>query len=98
MERLSVPHITDILYRLRKGQSERAIARDLHTSREAIRRYHVFASDHHFLEEGHPLPDEVTLAAVLGPPPPPPGKPSRLLPFRPVIDELLETGVEKRAI
>ena len=98
MERLIVPQITDILYRLRKGQSERAIARDLHTSREAIRRYHVFASDHHFLEEGHPLPDEVTLAAVLGPPPPPPGKPSRLLPFRPVIDELLETGVEKRAI
>lgn len=98
MERLAVAQITDILYRLRKGQSERAIARDLHTSREAIRRYHVFARKHHYLEEGHPLSAEVTLAAVLGPPPPPPGKPSRLLAFHSVIEELLENGVEKRAI
>ena len=98
MERLIVPQITDILYRLKKGQSERAIARDLHLSRKAVRRYHVFANNHHVLEEGFPLPAEVALAAVLGPPPPPPGRPSRLLVYHSVIKGLLERGVEKRAM
>jgi transposase len=98
MERLIVPQITDILYRLGKGQSERAIARDLHLSRKAVRRYHGFANKHGLLEKGHPLPDEVTLSALLGPPPVPPGKPSRLLVYDSVIKELLDRGIEKRAM
>jgi transposase len=98
MERLIVPTITDILYRLKKGQSERTIARDLHLSRKAVRRYRDFAREHHILEPEAPLPDEVTISTLLGPPPPPPGKPSRLVPLHPVIEAMLEDQVEKRAI
>jgi transposase len=98
MERLIVPQITDILYRLRKGQSERAIARDLHLSRDAVRRYHDFAGKHHLLGAETGLPEETTLSALLGPPASPPGKPSRLEVYRPVIEALLKGSVEKRAI
>jgi transposase len=98
MERLIVPQITDILYRLRKGQSERAIARDLHLSRKAVRRYHAFAKRHDLLEERRALPDGATLKTLLGPPPVPPGKPSRLLVYHSIITDLLKDGVEKRAM
>ena len=98
MERLIVPQITDILYRLKNGQSERAIAHDLRLSRKAVRRYHRFARAHHLLEPGTALPDEVTLSTLLGPPQHPPGRPSRLTAWRPVIEVLLDNRVEKRAI
>jgi transposase len=98
MERLIVPQITDIVYRLKIGQSERAIAYDLHLSRKAVRRYHHFAREHHLLDPETALPDEVTLSALLGPPPPPPGKPSRLEAYRPVIEAMLKNQTEKRAI
>ena len=39
MERLRMDLVQDIVYRLRSGQSERAIARDLGHSRITIRRY-----------------------------------------------------------
>jgi hypothetical protein len=38
MERLTLREITDIIFRLRKGQSERAIARDLNYHRVTIPR------------------------------------------------------------
>lgn len=98
MERLAMPQITDILYRLRKGQSERAIARDLYLSRDAVKRYRDFALKHHLLDAVGVLPDEAGLAALLGPPPVPPGRPSRLLAYQPIIKGLLDNGVEKRAI
>jgi hypothetical protein len=72
MERLTVPTITDILYRLRKGQTERAIARDLYLSRDAVRRYREFALKHRLLDENRSLPAEPDLALLLGPPVPPP--------------------------
>lgn len=43
MERLRMQVIPDILYRLRSGQSERAVAKDLGHSRITIRKYHELA-------------------------------------------------------
>ena len=98
MERLTVPQITDILYRLQRGQSERAIARDLSLSRDAVRRYRRFATEHQLLEENAALPSEAALSNLLGPAPAPPSRTSQLEAYRTVIEPLLDKGVEKQAI
>ncbi len=48
MERLQLDRICDIIYRLRRGQLERAIAKDLGHSRITDRHYHQLAR-----EQGH---------------------------------------------
>jgi transposase len=98
MERLTVPQITDILYRLQRGQSERAIARDLSLSRDAVRRYRQFATEHQLLEPSATLPSEAALFQLLGPAPTPPSRTSQLEAYRTIIEPLLDRGVEKQAI
>ena len=39
MERLHMNDIKEVLERVRRGQSDRAIARDLHLSRVTVRKY-----------------------------------------------------------
>lgn len=39
MEKLKVQQVQEIVHRLRKGQSERSIVRDLGCARETVRRY-----------------------------------------------------------
>ena len=98
MERLSVHQIKDILYRLRKGQSERAIARDLRLSRDAVHRYHAFARAQGLTHPGQPLPDETVLQTLLGPRVPPPRQVSSLEPYRDLVEKWLEDGKERMAI
>jgi hypothetical protein len=54
------------LYRLRSGQSERAISRDLGISRPTVHKYKVIAEEGGFLEKGQEVPDLENLAWVLG--------------------------------
>lgn len=91
-------HLRDLIYRLRAGESERRIARDLGISRPTVHRYHLLAEQHGFLSPGSPLPEETALRAALGPAPRPPRTPSSVLPFAETVAALLAQGVEITAI
>jgi len=99
MERLSVQIIVDIIYRLRAGQSVRAICRDLGHSRRTIRRYRKLAAAKGYLDPCRPLPEAAEVLAQLGPVySPPSSSVSSVEPYREVVMGLLEQGVEMVAI
>lgn len=98
MERLHMNYLHDLIHRLRCGESERRIARDLGLSRTTVRKYREWATAQGYLEPGSPLPDAATLAAALGEAPRPPRVASSVEPHREVVEQLLEQGVEKMAI
>lgn len=99
MERLSVHLIVDIVYRLRRGQSVRAICRDLGHSRVTVRRYQQLARQQGYLDPSRPLPEATEildqLRRVLTPPS---STISSVEPYREVVEKLLEQGVEMVAI
>lgn len=98
MERLPMRLIHDILFRRRSGQSERAIAKDLGHSRVTVHRYCLLAREKGYLDASAPLPDPAALLAELGPPAPPPQVASSVEPYRKIVKELVEKGVEGVAI
>ena len=98
MERIHMNYIKDILYRLRSGQSERAIARDLGISRPTVHKYKIMAEEERFLEKTQELPDLEHLATVLGPMPQPPKSPSTLEAYGGVVERMLEQGIEMVAM
>jgi transposase len=91
-------YLHDLIYRLRAGESERRIARDLKVSRPTVHKYKVWAQEQGYLDPEQPLPDPATLEAALGPVPQPPQTKSSLVPHRDVIEQLLDQGVEMTAI
>jgi transposase len=94
MERLNVNTIVDIVYRLRSGQSERAIERDLGHSRHTIRRYHALAGEKGYLDPSRSLPGPEEVLREMGDPPSPPQVTSTVEPYRQVVEKLLGSGVE----
>ncbi len=58
-------YLRDLIHRLRAGESERRIAKDLGVSRITVHEYHELAQRQGYLEPGSPLPDDATLAATL---------------------------------
>ncbi len=72
MERLNMNYVRDLMHRLRAGESERWIARDLGISRPTVHKYHELAQAHGFLQLTSVLPDDPTLFSVLGEAPNPP--------------------------
>lgn len=98
MERLHMNHLRDIIHRLRAGESERRIARDLKISRPTVHKYHELAKRQGYLDTKIPLPDDATLRAVLGSGPQPPKIASSLEPYREVVANLLKQGVEMTAL
>jgi hypothetical protein len=67
MERLNLNSISDIVYRLRRGQSERAIAKDVGHSRNTVRHYHNIAREKGYLDLGRGVPEPDELLRELGP-------------------------------
>ena len=67
MERLNLNSISEIVYRLRRGQSERAIAKDLGHSRHTVRRYHYLAEAKGYLDRwrGVPEPEELLRLSLI---------------------------------
>jgi transposase len=98
MERLHMNHLRDLIHRLRAGESERCIARDLKISRPTVHKYHLLAKREGYLEVGIALPDDATLRAVLGPGPQPPKIASSLESYQEAVKNLLKQGVEMTAI
>lgn len=90
--------LRDVIYRLRAGHSDRAIARDTRLSRLTVRKYREFAQTQGYLAPEAPLPEVQTLNVVLGEAPSPPRSPSTVLPYKEVVEGLLEQGVEMMAI
>ena len=88
----------EVIHRLRAGDSERRIARELQISRPTVHKYKVWAEGQGYLEPGHPLPTAATLQTALGPTPPPPQMTSSLTEYEPFVEQLLEQGVEMTAI
>jgi transposase len=91
-------YLRDLVHRLRLGQAERSIARDLHLSRQTVSKYRELARAAGFLGDSSELPDVATLAAVLGPPPAPPRTPSTVEPYQQIVKELFAQGVEMMTI
>jgi transposase len=91
-------YLRDLIHRLRAGESERRIARDLHLSRVTVHKYHQLAEQHGFLQPGSPLPDDALLSVALGVAPHPPRTPSTVEPYGEIVRDLLDQSVEMTAI
>jgi transposase len=91
-------YLRDLIYRLRAGESERRVARDLGLSRGTVHKYHLWAAEQGYLDPSVSLPEEATLSSALGEAPQPPRQPSSLEPFDAVVRDLLAQGCEMTAI
>ena len=91
-------YLRDLIQRLRLGQSDRAIARDLHLSRVTIRKYRLLAEAQGYLDPSTPLPDLGVLSGALGPAPRPPSLCSTVQPFEEIVKGYLDQHLEITAI
>jgi len=98
MERTHMNHLRELIYRLRAGESQRRIAKDLSMSRTTVSKYRRWAKAQGYLDAKHPLPDDATLAADLGEPLPPPRDESSVDPYREIVQARVEQGVEMVAV
>jgi transposase len=98
MERIHVNHLRELIYRLRAGESQRRIAKDMGLSRTTVSKYQSWAETQGYLDASHPLPDEATLVAALGEPPRPPSTKSSVEPYREIVQSWVDQGVEMMAI
>ena len=98
MERIHVNYLREIIYRLRQGESERQISRDLGISRPTIHKYKELAKNKDYLDVRRAMVEEEELLAALGPAIKPPKIPSSIEPHRKYVSEMLEKGVEMMAI
>lgn len=98
MERIHMNYIRDIVYRLRQGQSEREIARDVGISRPTVHKYKIMAEKEGYLEQERGLAEIEQIAEILGPAPHPPRVPSSLEPYQEIVERMLEQGVEMTAM
>jgi transposase len=90
--------IIEIVYRLRKGESQRTVAASLGYHRATIRHYHEVAKQKGFLDPQTPLPTAADILSALGEPVPPPRPASSIEPYAGLVEGWLTAGVEGRAI
>ncbi len=98
MEPLHMYLLRDLLHRLRAGESQRRIARDLGLARETVGKYRRLAAKQGLLSLDRPLPEESVLQTLLQAQAQPPQTPSTVEPYRELVEALLEQGVEMVAI
>lgn len=91
-------HLHEIINRLRAGDSERRIGRELKISRPTIHKYKLWAEAEGYLEPNEPLPTAAELQTALGPAPHPPQMTSSLADYQPFVEQLLAQRVEMTAI
>jgi len=98
MERIHMNIYTEIIYRLRAGESERSISRDLDISRPTVHKYKLKAIMDGFLDGQKELPGREEIAKSLGPVPQPPKAPSTVEGYREAVQKYLKQGLEMTAI
>jgi len=98
MERIHMNLYKEIIHRLRSGESERSISRDLVISRPTVHKYKLKAEAEGYLDEGRGLPGNEEIAESLGPAPRPPRAPSTVEDYRGVVEKYIEQGLEMTAI
>ena len=91
-------YLHDLINRLRTGDSERRIAKELKVSRPTVHKYKLWAEEQGYLNPVQPLPDAATLLAALGPTAKPPQMTSSLAEHQAIVEQLLEQGVELTAL
>jgi transposase len=96
--RRAVTDVRELIRRLRVGETDRRIARDLSMSRNTVARYRAAATQHGWLDG--PLPDPAVLAETLRPAATarPPHEQSLVEPFREPVQRWQAQGVEGQAI
>ena len=98
VEKLHVNYLRELIHRLRMGESDRAIAKDLDLSRVTVRKYHSLAASHGYLDPSKPMLEAKELEAALGSRPLRPRLVSTVQPYQTVVEELLDQGVEMTTI
>jgi transposase len=98
MEQLHMNRLRDLINRLRAGESERRIARDMDISRTTVRKYCDLAESRGYLQPDQALPDDATLRAAFGSEPQPRPAASTVEPYQEVVQRLVDQGVEMTAI
>lgn len=88
----------EIIYRLRSGESERSVARDLGISRPTIHKYKQKAEEAGYMNKERELPEIKELSAKLGPAPRPPCIPSTVEKYREMVEKYLEQGLQMTVI
>lgn len=98
MEQLHMNEVREIIYRLRKGQGARAIARELGFARNTVKKYRELAGEAGLLDEKKALPDAAMIGQLLESPGRPRHMHSTVEPFAEVVEELVDANVEMAAI
>ncbi len=98
MERIHMNQLRELIYRLRAGESQRRIAKDLSISRTTVSKYQKWAEEQGHLDATNLLPDDTMLMAALGKPRQPTRAVSSVEPYREVVQAWVEQGVEMVAI
>jgi len=98
--RTNVLDIREILRRVRLGESDRRIGRDLTVDRKTVAEYRAWAQALGFLDPGIELPGADVIAEKLKPltPAPNTGPASAVEPYRAIVEDLLAKGVELAAM
>jgi len=91
-------YLRDVIRRLRAGQGERQVARDLRISRGTVHKDREMAEKQGWLDGGRDMPDDAEITAALGPKPVPPRVPSSVEPYAEMVHNLLAHKVEMMAI
>ena len=91
-------HIQEIIRRLKLGESERRIAKDLKMSRLTVMKYARITKENGYLEAGQPWPSDEELRLALGPGVQAPRQVSSVEPYRKQVEEWRKQGVEMTAI
>lgn len=96
--RFEMFEIRHILVRMRQGDSDRALARSGLIGRSKAKALRLVAKDRDWLDPASPLPDDAVLAQALGAPPAMASAQSCVEPYRDVVTDWAEQGIQSKTI
>ncbi len=96
--RFEMFELRTILVRMRQGDSDRALAKAGLIGRPKAKALRTVARARGWLEPANPLPDDAVLAQALGPPRATVPTPSCVEPYRAVVTEWAEQGIQSKTI